>query len=160
MVDIQFKVEKGRVLVPVGIPCPFGCTYCYTRSGEVGPPRAMPEEILRCFQAFALLHHDAFTTIQFGYDGDPFAYPERGVAMLHDLCALGKHLNFSTKACIEKEALLGLAEVRAHLASHLMLSALISLSCWDSAPFLSHIRRRRRNGCRPSSTSSGLVSRH
>ncbi|GHO98705.1 hypothetical protein KSF_087530 [Reticulibacter mediterranei] len=134
MGTLQFRVEKGRVLVPVGIPCPFGCKYCYTRSGEVGPPRVTPQEILRQFQAFALLHHAAFHTIQLGYDSDPFAYPERGIELLHGLCALGKHLNLSTKACIEGEALRGLAEVRTHLASHLVLSALVSLSCWESAP--------------------------
>jgi DNA repair photolyase len=89
---------------------------------------------VRRFQAFALPHQAAFHTIQLGYDSDPFAYPERGIELLHSLCALGKHLNISTKACIEGEALAGLAEVRAHLASHLTLSALVSLSCWESAP--------------------------
>jgi DNA repair photolyase len=132
--ELQFHVEKGRVLVPVGIPCPFGCKYCYTRSGEVGPLRVRPQEIVQRFQAFALLHQAAFHTIQVGYDSDPFAYPERGIELLHGLCVLGKHLNISTKACIEGEALFGLAEVRAHLASHLTLSALVSLSCWESAP--------------------------
>src|SRR3954463_1485399 len=65
MVDIQFKVEKGRVLVPVGIPCPFGCKYCYTRNGEVGPARVKPAEILSHLQEFATLH--SFNTIQFSY---------------------------------------------------------------------------------------------
>jgi DNA repair photolyase len=91
---------------------------------------------LQRFQAFALLHHAAFHTIQVGYDSDPFAYPLRGIELLHGLCALGKHLNVSTKACIEGDALSGLAEVRAHLASHLALSALVSLSCWESAPLV------------------------
>jgi len=45
--DIQFKVEQGRVLVPVGEACPFACKYCYTRGGEIGPSRATADEILR-----------------------------------------------------------------------------------------------------------------
>jgi DNA repair photolyase len=134
--EMQFHVEKGRVLVPVGIPCPFGCKYCYTRSGEVGPPRVRPATIVQRFRSFALAHSGAFHTIQLGYDSDPFAYPERGIELLHGLSPLGKHLNISTKACIEGEGLIGLAEVRAHLASHLVLSALVSLSCWESAPLV------------------------
>jgi DNA repair photolyase len=132
MADIQFKVEKERVLVPVGIPCPFGCKYCYTRNGEVGPARVKPVEILNHLQEFAILH--AFNTIQFGYDSDPFAFPERGIAMLERLIELGKHINFSTKACIEGAVLDALATVRRNLGSHLSLSALVSLSCWESAP--------------------------
>src|SRR5690348_14402675 len=132
MADIQFKVEKERVLVPVGVPCPFGCKYCYTRNGEVGPARVKPVEILNHLQEFAILH--AFTTIQFGYDSDPFAFPERGITMLQSLIALGKHINFSTKACIEGTVLDALAEIRRKLGAHLTLSALISLSCWESAP--------------------------
>jgi DNA repair photolyase len=130
-VDIQFKVEKGRVLVPVGVPCPFGCKYCYTRNGEVGPARVTPEEILAHLQEFAAQH--AFTTIQFGYDSDPFAFPERGIAMLKRLIELGKHINFSTKACIEGAVLDALGEIRHRLGKQLTLSALVSLSCWESA---------------------------
>jgi DNA repair photolyase len=131
MVDIQFKVEKGRVLVPVGVPCPFGCKYCYTRNGEVGPARVKPDEILAHLQEFATQHE--FTTIQFGYDSDPFAFPERGIAMLRRLIELGKHINFSTKACIEGTVLDALGKVRHKLGKHLTLSALVSLSCWESA---------------------------
>ena len=80
---ILFKVEKDRVLVPVGEPCPFGCRYCYTRGGEVGLARVEMEEVLSRFRKFAL--EASFETIQFGYDGDPFARPERGLAMLRQL---------------------------------------------------------------------------
>src|SRR6266567_4669901 len=96
---ILFKVEKERVLVPVGEPCPFGCKYCYTRGGEVGLAKINAEEVLLQFQNFA--GTTAFETIQFGYDGDPFARPERGIAMLKELAAMGKHINFSTKALLE-----------------------------------------------------------
>ena len=51
--SIQFKVEQGRTLVPVGEPCPFACKYCYTRGGEVGPPRIAVEEIIYHLQRFA-----------------------------------------------------------------------------------------------------------
>lgn len=131
--ELQFQVEQGRVLVPVGIPCPFGCKYCSTRNSEMGPPRVRPETIVQRFRVFALANADAFDTIQVGYDSDPFAYPQRGIELLHSLATMGKHLNVSTKACIEGDALSRLAEVRMHLASHLVLSVLVSLSCWESA---------------------------
>ena len=130
---ILFKVEKNRVLVPVGEPCPFGCRYCYTRGGEVGLARVDEEEILSLFRPFAL--QNSFETIQFGYDGDPFARPERGLAMLRQLAMLGKHVNFSTKALIEGPVLAALSEIRRTMeAQETTLSALVSLSCWDSAP--------------------------
>ena len=129
---ILFKVEKNRVLVPVGEPCPFGCRYCYTRGGEVGLARVEMEEVLSRFRKFAL--EASFETIQFGYDGDPFARPERGLAMLRQLALLGKHMNFSTKTLIEDSTLAGLQDIRHYMDEHkAVLSALVSLSCWDSA---------------------------
>ena len=132
---ILFKVEKNRVLVPVGEPCPFGCRYCYTRGGEVGLKRVSPDEILSRFRQFAL--ETSFETIQFGYDGDPFARPERGLAMLSQLAMMGKHVNFSTKALIEGATLDALRDIRRAMeARKTTMSALVSLSCWDSAPMV------------------------
>lgn len=129
---IMFTVEKNRVLVPVGEPCPFGCRYCYTRNGEVGLARVKPEEILSRFSQFAQEAH--FETIQFGYDGDPFARPERGISMLKQLAKMGKHVNFSTKALLEGSVLDALSDIRCDMeAAGTVLSALVSLSCWDSA---------------------------
>lgn len=129
---IQFTVEKKRVLVPVGEPCPFGCRYCYTRGGEVGLSRVSMEEILTRFRQFA--READFDTIQFGYDGDPFARPERGIAMLRQLATMCKHVNFSTKALIEGAAINALNDIRRHMeAAGTILSAQISLSCWGSA---------------------------
>jgi len=129
---IMFKVEKNRVLVPVGEPCPFGCRYCYTRGGEVGLARVEMEAILTRFRQFA--HEAAFDTIQFGYDGDPFARPERGLTMLKQLAQLGKHLNFSTKALLEGEVIEALGAIRRDMEGMgTTLSALVSLSCWESA---------------------------
>src|SRR5579872_1985339 len=129
---IQFSVEKNRVLVPVGEPCPFGCRYCYTRGGEVGLARVSAEEILTRFRQFAW--NNQFDTIQFGYDGDPFARPQRGIEMLQQLATMGKHVNFSTKALIEGNVLSALYDIRQRMeAVGTSLSALISLSCWDSA---------------------------
>ncbi|HEY6540712.1 MAG TPA: radical SAM protein [Ktedonobacteraceae bacterium] len=129
---ILFKVEKKRVLVPVGEPCPFGCRYCYTRGGEVGLARVEMEEVLTRFRKFA--QEASFETIQFGYDGDPFARPARGLAMLRQLALLGKHMNFSTKALIEGSTLAALEDIRRYMDEHnAVLSALVSLSCWDSA---------------------------
>jgi DNA repair photolyase len=129
---ILFKVEKNRVLVPVGEPCPFGCQYCYTRGGEVGLSRVNIEDILTPFRQFA--REASFETIQFGYDGDPFSRPERGIAMLKELAMMGKHVNFSTKALLEGPTLEALSDIRCRMeAAGTTLSALISLSCWDSA---------------------------
>lgn len=129
---IQFKVEKNRVLVPVGEPCPFGCQYCYTRGGEVGLSRVPIQDVFSHFREFA--QEAEFETIQFGYDGDPFAHPERGIAMLKELATMNKHLNFSTKAALTASTLDALCEIRSTLdATGKTLSALVSLSCWDSA---------------------------
>src|SRR5690349_18414391 len=131
--EILFKVEKKRVLVPVGEPCPFGCRYCYTRGGEVGLSRVGIEDILTPFRQFA--RETSFETIQFGYDGDPFSRPERGLAMLKELAMMGKHVNFSTKALLEGSTLNALSNINCCMkAANTTLSALISLSCWDSAP--------------------------
>lgn len=130
--QILFKVEKNRVLVPVGEPCPFGCRYCYTRGGEVGLSRVGIEDILTPFRQFA--RKTPFETIQFGYDGDPFARPERGIAMLKELAMMGKDVNFSTKALLEGPTLDALSEIRCRMDEvGTTLSALVSLSCWDSA---------------------------
>ena len=129
---ILFTVEKKRVLVPVGEPCPFGCRYCYTRNGEVGLARVEAEDILTSFSQF--VREADCETIQFGYDGDPFARPERGIAMLKALAKMGKHVNFSTKAFLQDPVLGALKDIRAQMeASGTVLSALVSLSCWDSA---------------------------
>ena len=130
--SIQFKVDKGRVLVPVGEPCPFGCKYCYTRSGEVGPKRVDPADILQRFNVFAQTH--PFDFIQFGYDGEPFAHPERGLAMLQQLAMYGKNLSFSTKAFIQGRTLETLEAIqKTMLLAQTTLTGLVSLSCWDSA---------------------------
>ncbi len=131
---ILFRVEKNRVLVPVGEPCGFGCRYCYTRGGEVGLSRVSAQEILRRFQEFVSEDSIAFETIQFGYDGDPFWHPERGLAMLSELASMGKHINFSTKALLTDAHIAVLREIgeRIHAAGR-TLSALVSVSCWDSA---------------------------
>ena len=129
---ISFKVEKERVLVPVGEPCPFGCKYCYTRGGEVGLSKISEEKVLLQFQNFA--RTNPFETIQFGYDGDPFARPERGIAMLRQLATLGKNVNFSTKASLEVPTLNALEDIQRRMQEDgTILSALISVSCWDSA---------------------------
>ena len=132
---ILFRVEKKRVLVPVGEPCPFGCRYCYTRGGEVGLSRVDAQDILSRFQQFARETDTPFETIQFGYDGDPFARPERGIAMLQQLAMMNKHVNFSTKALLTDSTLEALSDIRRHMEeAGTTLSALVSISCWDSAP--------------------------
>lgn len=130
---ILFKVEKNRVLVPVGEPCPFGCQYCYTRSGEVGLSRVNSEDILTRFQEFMRENTTPFETIQFGYDGDPFAEPERGITMLKHLATMGKNVNFSTKALLDTATIEALGEMNNQMSVvRKTLSALISISCWES----------------------------
>jgi DNA repair photolyase len=129
---ILFTVEKNRVLVPVGQPCPFGCRYCYTRGRDIELARLKAEDILLDFQQFA--REASFETIQFGYDGDPFSQPERGIAMLSVLAGMHKHLNFSTKALVEGSLLAQLSAIRSRMERvDKMLSALVSVSCWESA---------------------------
>ena len=131
---IVFTVEKNRVLVPVGMPCSFGCRYCYTRGKDVRIARDTPEEILADFQQFARETTTPFETVQFGYDSDPFSRPERGLPMLKQLAQMGKHINFSTKALVEGQMLEELSEInRMMRKADRTLSALISLSCWESA---------------------------
>ncbi len=132
--SILFRVEKNRVLVPVGEPCQFGCRYCYTRGGEVGLSRVAAEDVLSRFEQFACETPIPFETIQFGYDGDPFSRPKRGIAMLQRLAMMGKNVNFSTKALLEGETLDSLDAICRHMDTlGTTLSALISLSCWESA---------------------------
>src|SRR5207247_451721 len=127
---VQFRIEQDRVLVPVGQPCPFGCKYCYTRGGEVGPPRIDPVAIVEQLKAFA--QSNSFETIQFGYDGDPFSRREHGVAMLAALAELRKHINFSTKAIVAEPEIRELARLHRRMtAVGTSLSAIVSLSCWE-----------------------------
>lgn len=129
---ICFKVEQGRVLVPVGEPCPFGCRYCYTRGGAVGLKRVAIEDILTPLRAF--VQETRCETLQLGYDGDPFAHPERGLALLREMVEMGKHINFSTKALLEGPLITALEDLSERMqAAGTALSALVSLSCWQQA---------------------------
>lgn len=131
---IVFTVEKNRVLVPVGMPCPFGCRYCYTRGKDVRISRDTPEDIIADFQQFAHETAIPFETVQFGYDSDPFSRPERGLPMLRQLAKMRKNINFSTKAFLDGPIVEELREInRVMLDAETTLSALISVSCWDSA---------------------------
>lgn len=100
----------------------------------MGLSRVSEQGVLRSFQEFVRENTEHFETIQFGYDGDPFARPERGLAMLAELAQIGKNVNFSTKALIGMEQITVLREIaeRMELAGR-SLSALISVSCWESA---------------------------
>ncbi len=100
----------------------------------MGLSRVDMQEILSRFQQFARETETPFETIQFGYDGDPFARPERGIAMLQQLAMMNKHVNFSTKALLTDSTLDALGNICRYMeADGTTLSALVSLSCWDSA---------------------------
>src|SRR5690349_16407617 len=97
---VAFLAQKGRVLVPIGVSCPFGCQYCYTRNNTIGEGIESPAEILSSLRSYLQEHRQEIRTIQFGYDGDPFATPIRAMVMLKALINMGKHVNVSTKAHI------------------------------------------------------------
>ena len=103
----------------------------------MGLARVDATEILSRFHAFTAANQTSFETIQFGYDGDPFACPERGIAMLRQLATMDKHLNFSTKASLADATLDALSDIHSQMVARGMtMSALVSLSCWDSAPIV------------------------
>lgn len=89
-------------------------------------------DILHKFREFAQTH--TFEFIQFGYDGDPFVQPERGLMMLQHLTTFGKDISFSTKALLQGQTLEILATIqKTMLLAQTTLIGLVSLSCWDSA---------------------------
>ena len=75
---------------------PFECKYCYTRGGEVGLSKINAEKILLQLQNFA--DSTAFETIQFGYEGDPFARPELGPLYADDR---GQFVRFNSPEILE-----------------------------------------------------------
>jgi DNA repair photolyase len=133
---VAFLAQKGRVLVPIGVSCPFGCQYCYTRDNPIGEEMENPAEILSSLRCYLQEHGHEVRTIQFGYDGDPFATPIRAMVMLKALSNMGKHVNFSTKAHIHDTLLCNVQQLRQQMPSHLVFSALVSLNCWQSASYI------------------------
>ncbi|MBO0797156.1 MAG: radical SAM protein, partial [Ktedonobacteraceae bacterium] len=99
----------------------------------MGLSRVSPSEIFTRLHQFA--KEASFETIQLGYDGDPFACPERGIAMLQHLMRMRKHINVSTKASLDAPTLRALHEIHQQMrAATTILSAFVSVSCWESAP--------------------------
>lgn len=123
----DLRVHKRRLLVPVGRPCPFRCTYCY--ADDVSSGVVDPASIVAAAQR---VPSDAFDTIQLGYDGDPFASLDAAEHLLPALADLGKHLNLSTKARIPSRALGLIRDALGRTAAGLSLN--VSITCWDSAP--------------------------
>lgn len=122
----DLRVHKRRLLVPVGRPCPFKCTYCY--AGDVSSGEVDSASIVR---AVKRVPPDRFDTIQLGYDGDPFASLDRAEALLPALADLGKHLNLSTKARIPVRAVDLLRDAMGRTDAGLSIN--VSITCWESA---------------------------
>jgi DNA repair photolyase len=101
----------------------------------VGLAHIEATEILFQFRQFLATNAISVDAIQFGYDGDPFADPERGMMMLRQLTLMGKHVNISTKALLSDATVYALHTLHTQMRTQgTILSALVSLSCWDSAP--------------------------
>lgn len=133
IVPRSLKLEKNRILVPIGGRCPYECSYCYTKrhdvySGEVDPARTqrMVEQITKgCTTP---------PTAQIGYDNDPFWDPETGLDLLVRLSWLPVHVGFSTKAFITEELAERISVVaRIKRERGLVLSALVTLTSIASA---------------------------
>ncbi len=122
-------VRDRRVLVPIGIRCPFGCRYCYADDPDItSAPRPDVASILAAVRD---LDSGSFDIIQLGYDGDPLASRSALTALLPGLAETGKHINISTKANITRSLrdFLGSARSRTPLG----ISLNVSVTSWESA---------------------------
>ena len=131
----HLKPQKGRLLVPVGARCRFGCTYCYTDFEGFRTHTWSLGELMDEIHQLRSRHR--IRTYQVGYDGDPLDAWDRTRPILEALAALDANLNIQTKSVPDEEQLGSLAALAARLgaAGH-VLSVLITLTSWDSAPRL------------------------
>ncbi|WP_374457142.1 hypothetical protein [Nocardioides sp.] len=130
VLSYPLQVRDRRVLVPIGVPCPYRCGYCY--APEIEP--SAPIDPASIVDAVHTLDPSSFDVIQLGYDGDPVASLGAMRALLPGLAATGRHINVSTKARISERAAAVLAS--AHQATGAGVSLNVSMSCWDSAAVL------------------------
>lgn len=131
----RLKPQKGRLLVPVGARCPFGCTYCYTEFNGFRTHTWSIEELLA--EIHGLLPRHRIRTFQVGYDGDPLESWSRAHPILKALAPLGANLNIQTKSVPDTAQLDALANLSADLAvDGRVFSVLITLTAWDTAPRL------------------------
>ena len=132
----RLRPQKGRLLVPVGVPCPFGCPYCYTDFEGFHTPAWSHAEILS--EVRRLLPRHRIRTFQVGYDGDPVTSWARAGPLLEDLARLdAANLNIQTKAVPDGEQLDALARLARRLAERgRIFSVLVTITSWDSAPRL------------------------
>jgi len=118
--------------VPVGVPCRFGCTYCYTDFEGFRTHIWSRDEVLA--EIRRLLPRRRVRTFQVGYDGDPIASWERAGPLLEDLARLGANLNIQTKAVPDAEQLDALGRLARDLAADgRVFSVLVTLTSWESA---------------------------
>jgi len=131
----HLKPQKGRLLVPVGARCPFGCRYCYTEFEGFRTHTWSVDELLTEIRRLRPRHK--IRTFQVGYDGDPLASWDRAQPLLEALAPLGANLNIQTKS-VPSAAQLAVLEglARDLAAKSRIFSVLVTLTSWDSAPRL------------------------
>ncbi|MFH1532745.1 MAG: radical SAM protein [Pseudomonadota bacterium] len=131
----HLKPQKGRLLVPVGARCPFGCEYCYTEFDGFRTHTWSVHELLA--EIHRLQPRYKIRTFQVGYDGDPLASWDRARPLLEALAPLGANLNIQTKSVPDEGQLAFLADLARSLrADDRIFSALVTLTSWDTAPRL------------------------
>ena len=131
----RLKPQKGRLLVPVGARCPFGCKYCYTDFEGFRSHTWSVDELLS--EIRRLKPRRRIRTFQVGYDGDPLASWDRTRPLLEALAPLGANLNIQTKSVPDDEQLAALADLSKELAAdNRVFSALVTITSWDNAPGL------------------------
>ena len=131
----RLKPQKGRLLVPVGALCPFGCKYCYTEFEGFRSHTWSLDELLGEIRRLQPRHR--IRTFQVGYDGDPLASWDRTLPLLEALAPLGANLNIQTKSTIDEAQLAALGKLARGLAvDNRVFSVLVTLTSWDNAPRL------------------------
>jgi len=131
----RLKPQKGRLLVPVGARCPFGCAYCYTDFEGFRSHAWALDELLTEIRRLTPRHR--IRTFQVGYDGDPLASWERTRPLLEALEPFGANLNIQTKAIPDDAQLAALRDLAERLAARgRVFSVLVTLTSWDNAPRL------------------------
>ena len=131
----HLRPQKGRLLVPVGARCPFGCTYCYTDFEGFRTHTWSLDELMDEIQRLRSRHR--IRTYQVGYDGDPLDAWDRALPILDALAALDANLNIQTKSVPDEKQLTDLGGLATRLgAEGHIFSVLITLTSWDSAPRL------------------------
>ncbi len=93
----NYKLDKGRIVVSTGRPCPIGCSYCYTYSDDfVSFPRKTPEQIVSDLSTFA----NRIDLVQLGCDTELFLHQDEAIELIKGIAGLDRDVSFATKMCL------------------------------------------------------------